>query len=132
MVTASGLGKRSTARAAANICGGGYAINATLTEKRIKAVVSITGVNVGRLFREGFSEYDPLGALDAMAAQRTTEARGGAPQVNELLPASPEVAQQAGLTERNVSEATHYKTPRGQKDGGATRMLFSHAQKTLA
>lgn len=50
------------------VCGGGgYAINATLTDKRIKAVVSITGVNIGRLFREGFSNYDPLGALAAMA-----------------------------------------------------------------
>ncbi|EPN0515184.1 alpha/beta hydrolase, partial [Shigella sonnei] len=44
------------------VCGGGgYAINAALTEKRIKAVVSITGVNIGRLFREGFSNYDPIG-----------------------------------------------------------------------
>ncbi|RDI53603.1 alpha/beta hydrolase [Microvirga subterranea] len=116
------------------VCGGGgYAINATLTEKRIKAVVSITGVNIGRLFREGFSNYDPLGALDAMAAQRTAEARGGELQVNELLPASPEVARENKLTERDVFEATdYYKTPRGQKPGGATRMLFSHAQKTLA
>ncbi|PHQ59294.1 MAG: alpha/beta hydrolase [Sphingobium sp.] len=116
------------------ICGGGgYAINATLTEKRIKAVVSVTGVNVGRLFREGFSQYDPLGALGAMAAQRTKEARGGDLQVNELLPASPAVATQNGLTERDVFEATdYYKTPRGQQPGGATRMLFSHAQKTLA
>lgn len=116
------------------ICGGGgYAINATLTEKRIKAVVSITGVNVGRLFREGFSNYDPLGALEAMATQRTAEVRGGELQVNELLPASPEVAKQNGLAERDVFEATdYYKTPRGQKPGGATRMLFSHAQKTLA
>ena len=57
------------------ICGGGgYAVNATLTEKRIKAVVSITGVNIGRLFREGFSGYDPLAALNAMAAQRTKRA----------------------------------------------------------
>lgn len=116
------------------VCGGGgYAINAALTEKRIRAVVSITGVNIGRLFREGFSEYNPLGALDAMAAQRTKEARGSELQVNELLPASPEVAKQAGLTERDVFEATdYYKTPRGQKEGGATRMMFSHAQKTLA
>lgn len=116
------------------VCGGGgYALNATLTEKRIKAVVSITGVNIGRLFREGFSQYDPLGALEAMAAQRTKEARGGELQVNELLPASPQVAKQNGLTERDVFEATdYYKTPRGQKPGGATRMLFSHAQKTLA
>lgn len=70
------------------ICGGGgYAINATLTEKRIKAVVSITGVNVGRLFHESFSNYDPL---DAMAAQRTKEVRGGELRVDELLPASPD------------------------------------------
>jgi fermentation-respiration switch protein FrsA (DUF1100 family) len=116
------------------VCGGGgYAIKATLTEKRVKAVVSITGVNIGRLFREGFSEYNPLGALDAMAAQRTKEARGGELQVNELLPASPEAAKKNGLTERDVFEATdYYKTSRGQEKGGVTRMLFSHAQKTLA
>lgn len=116
------------------ICGGGgYILNATLTEKRIKAVVGITPVNIGRLFREGFSQYNPLGALDAMAAQRTKEALGGELQVNELLPASPEAATAAGLTEIDVFEATdYYKTPRGQQPGGWTRMLFSHAQQTLA
>lgn len=116
------------------ICGGGcYILNATLTEKRIKAVVGITPVNIGRLFREGFSQYNPLGALDAMAAQRTSEARGGELQVNELLPTSPEAAAAAGMTERDVAEATdYYKTRRGQQPGGATRMLFSHAQQTLA
>lgn len=113
--------------------GGGYAINAALTEKRIKAVVSITGVNIGRLFREGFSNYDPIGALNAMASQRTKEARGGELQINELLPASLDAAKAHGLTERDVYEATdYYKTPRGQQPGGATKMLFSHAQKTLA
>lgn len=115
------------------VCGGGgYVLNATLTEKRIKAVVAITPVNIGRLFREGFSNYDPLGALDAIAVQRTKEARGGELQVNELLPASPDVAKANGLTERDVFEATdYYKTPRGQQPGGWTRMLFSHAQNTL-
>ncbi|NYJ11901.1 hypothetical protein GGI64_002959 [Rhizobium leguminosarum] len=116
------------------VCGGGgYAINATLTEKRIKAVVSITGVNIGRLFREGFSNYDPLGALEAMGKQRTAEARGGELQVNELLPPSPDAAKASGMTERDIFEATdYYKTDRGQEPGGAARMLFSHAQKTLA
>lgn len=115
------------------ICGGGgYVLNATLTEKRIKAAVAITPVNIGRLFREGFSNYDPLGALEAMAAQRTREVRGGELQVNELLPASPDAARAASLTERDVFEATdYYKTPRGQQPGGWTRMLFSHAQNTL-
>ncbi|TNE42148.1 MAG: alpha/beta hydrolase [Alphaproteobacteria bacterium] len=115
------------------VCGGGgYALNATMTDKRIKAVVSITGVNIGRLFREGFSGYDPIGALDAMAAQRTQEARGGDLQVNELLPISLAAAKENGMTDRDVFEATeYYKTPRGQKPNGATKMLFSHAQNTL-
>ena len=121
-------------RIGVGVCGGGcYALKAALTEKRIKAAVSITGVNIGRLFREGFSNYEPLGALDAMAAQRTIEARGGALQVNNLLPASPDEAKKNGLTEIDVFEATnYYKTPRGQAHGGSTKMLFSHAQKTLA
>lgn len=116
------------------VCGGGaYALSATLTEKRIKAVVGITPVNLGRLFRESFSGFDPVGALAAMAAQRTAEARGGEVQVNELLPANPEFAKANGLTERDVFEATdYYKTERGQQPGGATRMVFSHAQKTLS
>lgn len=116
------------------VCGGGgYVLNAALTEKRIKAVVGITPVNIGRLFREGFSMYNPIGALEGMAAQRTAEARGGERLVNELLPTSLAEARDNGMTERDVYEATeYYKTPRGQQPGGATRMLFSHAQKTLA
>lgn len=116
------------------VCGGGgYVLNAALTEKRIKAVVGITPVNIGRLFREGFSMYNPIGALEGMAAQRTAEARGGERLVNELLPESLVEAKDNGMTERDVYEATeYYKTPRGQQPGGATRMLFSHAQKTLA
>ncbi|TXZ07918.1 alpha/beta hydrolase [Vibrio mimicus] len=116
------------------ICGGGgYIINSALTEKRLKAVVGITPVNVGRLFRESFSMYDPIANLEAMAAQRTAEARGSELQINELLPPSVEFAKENGLTERDVYEATeYYKTPRGQTEGGATRMLFSHAQKTLS
>ncbi|SDP27708.1 Alpha/beta hydrolase family protein [Actinopolyspora xinjiangensis] len=58
------------------ICGGGgYAINATMTERRIKALGAVTPGNVGRLMREGFVNYDPLGALEAIAAQRTAEVR---------------------------------------------------------
>ncbi|EMY6574807.1 alpha/beta hydrolase [Vibrio alginolyticus] len=116
------------------ICGGGgYMINSALTEKRLKAVVGITPVNLGRLFREGFSMYDPIANHEAMAAQRTAEARGSELKIDELLPPNIEFAKENGLTERDVFEATeYYKTSRGQTEGGATRMLFSHAQKTLS
>ncbi|ELE6597049.1 TPA: alpha/beta hydrolase [Vibrio alginolyticus] len=116
------------------ICGGGgYMVNSALTEKRLKAVVGITPVNLGRLFREGFSMYDPIANLEAMAAQRTAEARGSELKIDELLPPNIEFAKENGLTERDVFEATeYYKTSRGQTEGGVTRMLFSHAQKTLS
>ncbi|MFE1166583.1 alpha/beta hydrolase [Nocardiopsis sp. NPDC058789] len=110
------------------VCGGGaYSINAAMTEKRIKAVVSITGVNFGRLSREGFAGYRPLDALEAMAEQRTLEARGGATRTDDLLPNSVEEAERSGVTDRDVLEATdYYKTPRGRTRGGATSALFSH------
>lgn len=109
------------------VCGGGaYAINATMTDRRIKAVGSVTGVNFGRLMQEAFSGYDPIATLDAIAEQRTAEARGGEPRVNQYLPASPEAAEEQGLTELDLFEATeYYRTDRGEKPGGRTESLFS-------
>lgn len=113
---------------ALGICGGGgYAINATMTERRIKAVGSITGVNFGRLMRGNFSGLDPIGALDGMAKQRSAEMRGATIQVNDVLPPSVEAGKAAGLRDIDVLEATdYYRTPRGQKPNGRNRMLPSH------
>ncbi|WP_028997951.1 alpha/beta hydrolase [Azohydromonas australica] len=110
------------------ICGGGgYAINAAMTERRIKAVGTVTGANYGRLMREGFSGYNPIGALEAMAKQRTAEARGEPLRIDDLLPPSPEEAKKRGLTEIDLYEATeYYRTPRGQKPNGLNRSLYSH------
>lgn len=115
------------------ICGGGgYAVNATMTERRITALGTVTGANVGRRMLEGFTEYDPLGALEAMAAQRTAEVRGQAEQVNDLLPASPEAAAEAGLTDIDLVEATdYYKTDRGRKPHGRTSFLFSRQARLV-
>jgi len=89
---------------ALGICGGGgYAINATMIEHCIKALVSITGVNYGHRCREGFSGFDPLGQMEAMAKQRTAEAPGEALKVDLFAPPSMEVAVQAGMTESTYS-----------------------------
>ncbi|AOI90514.1 alpha/beta hydrolase [Burkholderia multivorans] len=110
------------------ICGGGgYAINAAMTERRIRAVGTVTGANYGRLMREGFSNYDPIGALEAMAKQRTAEARGAALRVDDLLPPSPEAAREAGLTEVDLYGATeYYRSDRGRAPNGVNRSLYSH------
>lgn len=112
---------------AIGVCGGGaYTIHAAITDHRIKALTSITGVNFGRLLREGFSEFNPVAALETMGTQRTAEARGADRQVINYLPPSVADAQASGVTDRDVLEATdYYKTERGQQPNGATSGLFS-------
>ncbi|KAF5275112.1 hypothetical protein FQR65_LT16792 [Abscondita terminalis] len=62
-------------------------------------VVSITGVNFGRLSREGFAGYDPIGTLEAIAEQRTAEAKGAQLRVDGLLPSSVEEGRKAAITD---------------------------------
>ena len=112
---------------AIGVCGGGgYTIHAGITDHRIKALTSITGVNFGRLIREGFSQFDPVAALEKMGVQRTVEAKGAERNVMNYLPPSVEQAKKNGITDIDMLEATdYYKTPRGQKPHGATSALFS-------
>lgn len=115
------------------ICGGGgYSIKTAIIDKRIKALVSITGVNFGRLFREGFSGFNPVGTLEAMAAQRTAENAGGEQRVDIFLPESVAGGQAAGINDIDVLEATDYYRNRNPQANSGTRMLFSHAATNLA
>ncbi|WP_116364815.1 alpha/beta hydrolase [Parahaliea mediterranea] len=112
---------------AIGVCGGGaYTVHAAITDHRIKALTSITGVNFGRLMREGFSEFKPVTALQAMGRQRTAEARGSERHIINYLPESVAAGRKAGISDIDVLEATdYYKTPRGQQPNGATSGLFS-------
>lgn len=115
------------------VCGGGaYVLAAAATERRLKAVTSITGVNFGRLSREAFSGYDPVGTMEQMARQRTAEARGEELRVDDYLPESVAAGRGAGLEDRDVLEATdYYKSDRGQAPGGVTSALFSRRAAAL-
>lgn len=119
---------------AIGVCGGGaYTVSAAITDHRIKALTSITGVNFGRLMREGFSHFDPVAALNAMAQQRTAEVKGAPRHVINYLPESVEAGKQAGLTDIDVLEATdYYKSSRGQQPNGATSGLFSFNSAAMA
>ncbi|AOR73294.1 alpha/beta hydrolase [Burkholderia stabilis] len=118
---------------AIGVCGGGaYTVHAGITDHRIKALVSITGVNYGRLIREGFANFKPVGFLENMAAMRTAEAQGGERHVANLLPESVEAGKQAGITDIDVLEATeYYKTARGQQPNGATSQLMSFSSAAM-
>ncbi|MFQ2545857.1 alpha/beta hydrolase [Aeromonas caviae] len=112
---------------AIGVCGGGaYTIHAGITDHRLKALVSITGVNYGRLIREGFAQFKPLELAQGIARMRTAQAQGGTTESADLLPDSVAAAKAAGITDIDVLEATdYYKTARGQQPHGATRQLMS-------
>lgn len=112
---------------AIGVCGGGaYTIHAGITDHRLKALVSITGVNYGRLIREGFAQFKPLELAQGIARMRTAQAQGDATEPADLLPESVAAAKAAGITDIDVLEATeYYKTARGQQPHGATRQLMS-------
>ncbi|HDZ8884401.1 alpha/beta hydrolase [Aeromonas dhakensis] len=112
---------------AIGVCGGGaYTIHAGITDHRLKALVSITGVNYGRLICEGFAQFKPLELAQSIARMRTAQAQGDATEPADLLPASVAAATAAGITDIDVLEATeYYKTARGQQPHGATRQLMS-------
>ena len=115
------------------VCGGGaYTVHAGITDHRLKALVSITGVNFGRLIREGFANFKPLESIENMAKMRTQEAQGGTRHVVDLLPASVDAAKKAGVADIDVLEATdYYKTARGQQPGGATSQLMSYSSAAM-
>ncbi|MFT3688372.1 alpha/beta hydrolase [Paenirhodobacter sp.] len=107
------------------ICGGGgYAVNAAMTERRFKAVATVVGANYGRLCREGdLTPGAAIRALEAISAQRSIEARGGETAITTFIPQSPEQLAATGITEIDVVEAVdYYTTPRGQQPGSPNRL----------
>lgn len=110
------------------ICGGGgYVWQATMIDKRIKACVSITGANFGRLMREGFTGKPVLEALEEFAKLRKKEAQGKDVEAQEQLPKNQEQAKLMGIDDRDVLEAVdYYNTPRGENPNGKAK--FQHSR----
>lgn len=105
------------------ICaGGGYAANAALKERRIKALATVSGVNIGRAFREA----NFLETLEAVSSQRTAQANGEEQMITNWTPNSSQEAKQAGLNEFDMLEAiNYYRTPRGEFPTSNNKLLFT-------
>ncbi|MFT4105321.1 MAG: alpha/beta hydrolase [Lacrimispora sp.] len=101
--------------------GGGYAANAAMTERRIKAVGTVVGANIGRIQREG----DAVKTLEAVGGQRTAEARGAEAMIVNWIPRNDEERKQAGITDIDIVEAVdYYTTPRGQCVNSPNKLNF--------
>ncbi|MFF1687911.1 MULTISPECIES: alpha/beta hydrolase [unclassified Streptomyces] len=110
---------------------GGYAITAAASDHRIKAVGTVSAVDISRQFRLGADgSQDPAvfqGMLDAAAQARTAEARGEGVQRFDLFPATEEEARQAGP---HVFEGwDYYCTPRARHPRSAKALTWSSVDR---
>ncbi|MFD7983521.1 alpha/beta hydrolase [Kitasatospora indigofera] len=98
---------------------GGYSLAATAGDHRVKAVATVSGVDVARQFRLGpDGTQDPAvfqGLLAAAGAARSAEARGEGVQVFQLFPDTVEQAEAAG-GEHGIEGFEYYCTGRGEHE----------------
>jgi fermentation-respiration switch protein FrsA (DUF1100 family) len=119
---------------ALGICAsGGYVVPAAATDHRIKAVGTVSAADIGRQFRRGpDDEQDPAviqGMLDAAAAARTAEARGGEPQVFPIFPATEEQARAAG--QHAFEGWEYYRTDRGEHPRSAKAFTWNSIDRIV-
>lgn len=100
---------------AMGICAGaGYTANAAIQDHRIKAVGTVSAVNIGSMFRNGWGNnvksIDALPLIEAGSNARTSDASGGAVATMPLAPLKEKDAPNEEL--RQAWE--YYHTPRAE------------------
>ena len=110
---------------ALGICAGsGATIKAASNERRIKAVATVSAVDVGAAIRKGWdgkTPSDQIAMLESVAKQRTAEAAGAEPV---YVPYVPQVGD--STAPRDLREAADlYLTPRGQHPNAPNKMLLT-------
>lgn len=99
--------------AAMGICaGGGYAANAAINDRRIKALATVSAVNIGAMFRNGWEntvkDADAVGYLDFGSQARSADSAQAQLATLPLAPMREEDAPNAELREA----WEYYHTPR--------------------
>lgn len=117
---------------ALGICAGsGATIKAASNERRIKAVATVSAVDVGAATRRGWdgkTPADQIAILESVAKQRSAEAAGAAPVYVPYVPAVGDATAPRDLREA----ADYYRTPRGQHPNAPNKMLLTSLSCLLA
>lgn len=108
------------------ICAGsGAAVKASALERRIKAVATVSAVDVGAASRKGWDGKAPasdmIAMLESVAKQRTAEAAGAAPVYVNYVPKLGDTTAPRDLQEA----ADYYLTSRGQHPNAPNKMLLT-------
>lgn len=111
---------------------GGYSLAAAGGDHRVRAVATVSGVDVARQFRLGADgTQDPAvfhSLLDAAAQSRTAAARGVEPGVMTMFPETAEQARSLG-GEHGAEGYEYYCTPRGQHERSAKFLAWESLDK---
>lgn len=116
------------------ICGGGgYAIHAAQTEHRLKAVATISMVDLGALRRDGLNgmlKSQIQQRLDEVGEQRTKEAKGEPVKYAGYVASSPEaIPANAPVMYREGYE--YYRTARGQHPNSTNQYRLESVDKLI-
>lgn len=116
------------------ICGGGgYAIHAAQTEHRLKAVATISMVDLGALRRDGLNgmlKSQIQQRLDEVSEQRTKEAKGEPVKYAGYVASSPEaIPANAPVMYREGYE--YYRTARGQHPNSTNQYRLESIDKLI-
>lgn len=110
------------------ICGaGGYVANAAIIDHRIKAVIGISAVNIGDMFRKGWygtgadNTEEQLESLKLVAIELTKKARG---EKSRMLPWSPLKSDDTDIPDL-VDAWEYYRTERASHPNAISQGLFS-------
>src|SRR5215216_3632607 len=111
---------------ALGVCAGsGTTVKAAMTERRIKAIGTVSAVDVGAATRKGWDGKAPESALietlEAAAKQRSAEAAGAAPVYVNYVPKIGDTTAPRDLQEA----ADYYLTARGQHPNSTNQMLMT-------
>ncbi|MDX2706515.1 alpha/beta hydrolase [Streptomyces sp. PA03-6a] len=121
---------------ALGICAsGGYVLPAAAGDRRIKAVGTVSAVDVSRQFRLGADGTQDAavfqGMLEAAAGARTAEARGEEPPVLTLFPDTADQARALG-GEHGAEGFDYYRTPRARHPRAADFFTWSSIDRMAA
>lgn len=113
---------------ALGVCaGGGYVVNLAMTERRIKAVGTSAGANIGALYR-GADIDATIKSLEEIGRQRTVEARGGEAMIVPWVVDAQKDSEDVDL--RGAYE--YYCTPRGKHPNSPNKLRYTSMADVMA
>jgi len=120
---------------ALGICAsGGYVPFAAQTERRIRAVATVSAADIGLLYREGLGGHGTpeqlKELLEAVGEQRTREARGEPVRIDPIVPESADISADTPTLFREGSD--YYRTPRAQHPNSPNKYVFTSIGRIAA